>query len=350
MTNLRTRFAAQVPQAVFLSFDDLDELPAVLRANGWLEPGETVTGTEKPGAGNMNFVLRVRTDRRSFILKQARPWVEKFPQLDAPVGRIAIEARFYELVSGEATLRQTLPTLFGYDARNALLAVEDLGESADYTALYQPGTAFPESERQALVAFLSTLHATDWGTPDFPDNEPLRRLNHEHIFQYPFQENNGFDLDTVQPGLRAAAVPFQTDEVLKIRIRELGEQYLGSGPSLLHSDFYPGSWLQTAAGPRVIDPEFAFFGPPEFDLGVLAAHLLLMRLPDSDVRAMLGGYRRRAGFSAALFAGFCGTEVLRRLIGLAQLPLSLTLSEKIALLNRAAALVRRPETGEEVLP
>lgn len=351
MTDPRTRFAAHLPDAVFLSFDDLTALPEVLRANGWLEPGETVQGTEKPGAGNMNFVLRVRTDRRSFILKQARPWVEKFPQLDAPVERIETEARFYELASDEPTLREFMPELLGYDARNALLAVEDLGESADYTFLYQPGTAFPETARTALVTFLSMLHGTTWGTADFPDNLALRRLNHEHIFQYPFQETNGFDLDTVQPGLRAAARPYQTDEVLKNRIRELGESYLGTRPGsvLLHGDFYPGSWLKTTAGPRVIDPEFAFFGPPEFDLGVLAAHLLLMRLPDAEIRSMLGGYRPPAGFDAARFAGYCGTELLRRLIGLAQVPLTMELPQKINLLERAESLVRRPEGGQELL-
>ena len=58
-------------------------------------------------------------------------------------------------------------------------------------------------------------------------------------------------------------------------VRELGALYLQDGTSLLHGDYFPGSWLQTAAGVRVIDPEFCFFGPPEFDVGVLLAHLHL---------------------------------------------------------------------------
>jgi 5-methylthioribose kinase len=348
VSDSRTRFAAHVPTGQFLHADDLAALPDLLQTTGWLEPGETVTGTEKPGAGNMNFVRRVRTDRRSFILKQARPWVEKFPQLDAPVERIATEARFYELVSGQSALRGTLPGLVGYDPAHALLAVEDLGESADYTFLYQRGTDFAEADRRALVAFLSALHAMDGGTLDFPDNLALRRLNHEHIFYYPYLADNGLDLDTVQPGLRAVAAPYQTDEALKSRIQALGERYLGTGGTLLHGDFYPGSWLRTTGGLRVIDPEFAFVGPPEFDLGVLAAHLLLTQRPAAEIRETLGGYRQPAGFDAALWAGFCGAEVLRRLIGLAQVPVSLRLDEKTALLARAAALVQHPETGTEL--
>ena len=54
---------------------------------------------------------------------------------------------------------------------------------------------------------------------------------------------------------------------------KVGDIYLSDdGGVLLHGDYYPGSWLKTDAGFRVIDPEFCFLGPPEFDLGVLAAH------------------------------------------------------------------------------
>jgi 5-methylthioribose kinase len=34
----------------------------------------------------------------------------------------------------------------------------------------------------------------------------MRKLNYEHIFEYPFREENGFDLDTVQEGLQAVAM------------------------------------------------------------------------------------------------------------------------------------------------
>jgi 5-methylthioribose kinase len=38
---------------------------------------------------------------------------------------------------------------------------------------------------------------------------------------------------------------------------------------------FPGSWLKAADGLRVIDPEFCFLGDPEFDCGILAAHLMI---------------------------------------------------------------------------
>lgn len=46
---------------------------------------EVVEGVEREGEGNMNCVVRVMTSRRSFILKQSRPWVEKYPGFAAPL-------------------------------------------------------------------------------------------------------------------------------------------------------------------------------------------------------------------------------------------------------------------------
>jgi 5-methylthioribose kinase len=43
--------------------------------------------------------VRIRFDRSSYILKQARPWVVKYPHLPAPVERVPVEAAFYEVAA-----------------------------------------------------------------------------------------------------------------------------------------------------------------------------------------------------------------------------------------------------------
>ena len=86
--------------------------------------------------------------------------------------------------------------------------------------------------------------------------------------------------------------------------------------------------LKTDAGFRVIDPEFCFVGPPEFDLGVLAAHWIFC-----------GGQSNRAAVdrvvnassqqvSEGLVFGFAGAELIRRLVGVAQLPLNADLQRR----------------------
>ena len=41
-----------------------------------------------------------------------------------------------------------------------------------------------------------------------------------------------------------------------------------NGDTLLHGDYYPGSWMRVRERLYIIDPEFSFAGPKEFDLGI----------------------------------------------------------------------------------
>ncbi len=348
MTNKKTRFHAANSAAFFLTADEPDELAAFLKKHGWIAEDESVLRIEKPGEGNMNYVLRVRTDRQSLIVKQSRPWVEKYPQLDAPIERIVVEAQFYDALSEVESLNSFIPRLKGFRKDDYFMIIEDLGEASDFTSIYKKSEQITPVELADLMQFISGLHQVTLGQmpESFPDNHALKILNAEHIFTYPYLEENGLDLDTVQPGLRTVATTYKKDEPLKKQIEKLGEVYLGQGGTLLHGDYYPGSWLRTIQGTRIIDPEFAYLGCAEFDLGVLVAHLKMAQTDDDVIQEGLATYDLRGrNLDHALFAGFCGAEILRRIIGLAQLPLDLTLEEKEHLLLWAKASVLNPDTN-----
>lgn len=348
MTEKQQRFQELHPDSFFLTADQPQRLIDFLQKNGWIANGETVTLIEKPGEGNMNYVLRVRTDRQSFIVKQSRPWVEKYPQLDAPIERIAVEAKFYDLVSSEQGLKTFVPELKDYKAGDFIMAVEDLGAASDFTDIYKKDKQISAAELNDLMKFISELHclSTDEIRNIFPDNQTLKALNAEHIFDYPYLGDNGFDLDTIQSGLQELALACKRDEVLKNKIKSLGEVYLGRGDTLLHGDYYPGSWLRTATGTKVIDPEFAYLGRAEFDMGVLVAHLKMAQTDEAIISEALAKYETPdRSFDYDLLAGFCGAEIIRRIVGLAQLPLDLTLEEKDDLLTWAVASVVNPETN-----
>ncbi|MEM9408364.1 MAG: aminoglycoside phosphotransferase, partial [Acidobacteriota bacterium] len=85
---LRRAFAASHPGVPLLSLEDPELTEATLRDVGWLAPDETFRSVERPGEGNMNLTLRVTTDRRSLIVKQSRPWVEKYDVIEAPFDRM----------------------------------------------------------------------------------------------------------------------------------------------------------------------------------------------------------------------------------------------------------------------
>ena len=314
-----------------------------LRRLGWIDQNETVSSVGKPGEGNMNYTLRVTTPVRTLIVKQARGYVEKYPTIAAPASRAVTEGHFYQNIKHVPMLADQMPRLLGMDEENHLLVIEDLGEANDFTSLYQPGQVLSNTDALALTTYLSELHVhfqTDTPNPAFANRE-MRTLNHEHIFNYPFLENNGVDLDTVQPGLAELAIPYQRDASLKDQVAQLGRVYTAdaqSGSTLLHGDYYPGSWLQTTNGVKIIDPEFCFYGPAEFDLGVMLAHLMLAQQPAQIIDTMLNTYEKPAGFNEALRRQFTGVEIMRRLIGLAQLPVSLSLEQKGALLEEAQTM------------
>ena len=121
------------------------------------------------------------------------------------------------------------------------------------------------------------------------------------------------------------------------RIHALGARYLADGDHLVHGDYFPGSWLRALRGIAIIDPEFCFTGAPEFDVGVMLAHLLLAAQPDALVTHHLGSFA--GGYDGALVRGFAGAEIMRRLIGVAQLPLPASRERKHALLAKSRELV-----------
>jgi 5-methylthioribose kinase len=120
--------------------------------------------------------------------------------------------------------------------------------------------------------------------------------------------------------------------------------YLADGGGLVHGDYFPGSWVHSADGVRIIDPEFCFFGAREFDYGVMLAHCALARTVASAGRQVLET-AGRDGLDTPMLLGFAGTEIMRRLIGVAQLPLPYGLDEKRRLLEMSATFVLRPERG-----
>lgn len=339
MDSSRASFESAYPRGFFLNLnpESRESLERYVRQKGWIQGRESLRSVSKAGEGNMNLTLRLVTSEKSFILKQARPWVEKYPAIAAPAGRALVEAAFYRVVSSRPPIRTAMPGLLGHDPESGILALEDLGEARDFTGLYR-GERLSNPDLESLVSYLVELHRFFAEREPLFENREMRALNHEHIFRLPLARGNGLDLDGITSGLGDAARELREDEAYVARIRELGALYLADGRSLVHGDFFPGSWLRTERGIRVIDPEFCFLGAAAFDLGVLLAHLHLSRQPEELADIAIELYPAGAEFVATA-RGFAGAEIMRRLIGVAQLPLEAALDEKCELLALSKRLV-----------
>lgn len=337
-----------IDDATWLSLDRPRNIEAFLRDRRWLDRGENIAHLAKAGEGNMNLTVRVRTAKRSIVLKQARPWVEKYPDVAAPVERANVEAAFYDRVARLPEVANRMPRLLAADASAHALLLEDLGPATDLTSIYG-GDRLSSQEIDELAVWCTALHrgtlesgnvesGNDENLARF-ENRAMRDLNHAHIFVLPFTDDLPIDLEAFEPGLAQSAERLRRDAEALSTVAHFGDLYLESGACLVHGDYYPGSWTRTPGGLRVLDPEFCFPGPPEFDVAVALAHLALAATPLDTGHEWIGAVSRHAQLDPARVTGFAAIEVVRRLIGLAQLPLGSRV-ERTALLNRANLVLR----------
>ena len=208
----RRTFVREHPNLFLLDPADVAGLCRYLAGRGLLAGDESIVEVSRAGEGNMNCTVRVVTARQRLIVKQARPWVEKYEHIDAPWDRSLVEAAYYQAVAACRELADQMPRLMDADAEARVLVLEDAGQQGDFTSLYA-GATLAASDGAALVGYVRRLHdfAIPTGQRSLFANREMRALNHEHIFEFPLRETNGLDLDAVTPGLQAAADGLKRD-------------------------------------------------------------------------------------------------------------------------------------------
>jgi 5-methylthioribose kinase len=238
-----------------------------------------------------------------------------------------------------------MPAVLDVDPGNHILVLEDVGGAGDFTSIYA-SASMPAGALMQVIGWLGWLGEMPPGgdTRDIFANRSMRALNHEHMFCLPLRDANGLDLGCITPGLGAAAREMAADRPYVDAVTALGRRYLADGDTLVHGDYFPGSWLRCGDGVRIIDPEFCFLGDAEFDYGILVAHLMLAECDTTAIPHVKAAIDAR-GLNAALLAGYAGVEIMRRLIGVAQLPMAVGIDRKRALLNLSRRLVVEPDKG-----
>ncbi|MBO1254417.1 phosphotransferase [Alteromonas sp. 5E99-2] len=308
-----------------------------------LDIASPIVAVESAGEGNMNYTYRLLfDDHPSIIIKQAPPFCAKFPTIAAPQQRVGVESVFYELVNADVDVSTYFPSLLNTDNDKHIILLEDLGRATDFVSLYS-GEPLSSKDTNHIVSILNGIHKQK---PESPiDNMGMRELNHAHIFDIPLQQDNGLDLNDITQGLAQSAQPLITDKKYKQLAYELGQEYLKTGDYLLHGDYYPGSWLKGDSGVAVIDPEFCFTGAVEFDLGNLLAHMVLSGQNGQVIDELLTGYKPQHSVHQDFALMFAGTEIMRRLLGYAQLPIECSLKQKERWLEQSYQLVCNPSVS-----
>lgn len=334
--------------AVDLQRIDEDNLIAQLERAG--VPGVWADArVERAGEGNINFVRRVRlADGRSFVVKHARPTLERFPQYTAPVARLLFEQRYVFTVSELVAPDDLLPPrILHFDAERHVLVMEDLGSGPDLGQALGAG-APPIGGLSELGRFLAQVHVRSRPraaalAPGF-ENAEMQRLHGEHIFTLPYED----EAFPVEPAVRASA-DRALDPDVRERIRALRARYYESREALVHADVQTTNLLLRDGRLRLLDAEIAHVGDPAFDLGTALAHVhvhLAIRPERTELRAaadaLLDGYAKGGGDAAvqARAHAYAGVEMLRRTLGAARFSAVPDASAAARIVEHGAALVR----------
>jgi len=279
-------------------------LPDYLRNLGLVGEGDLVA-VEKAGDGNINWVRRARLrDGRSWIVKQARPALERFPQYQVSTERIVFEARYYA-VARPLDPVGVCPAIHHFDEGERVLVLEDLGDAERLDALLARG-GDGRAPARALARFLAAVHgatAGDASLLDRFDGDAMRHLHGDHIFALPFAPDAEAEFP-LAPAVAERARPLRARAFRELAAAAYA-RYREPRGALVHGDVQAGNVLLPPQGAKLLDAEIAHVGDPAFDLGTLVAHLLLAAVAAGRAQAALPAVqeawdtyradRRRAG-------------------------------------------------------
>jgi 5-methylthioribose kinase len=237
---------------------------------------------DEVGDGNLNSVYVIRGPAGGVCVKQSLPYVrvagESWPM---PLERAYFEQLY--LRASESSVSGLTPRLLHYDPVRFAFAMELLGEHIILRRGLIAGRRYPTAARRvgeyvARSVFATSVLAEPFEQVNdrlaaFAHNQALTRITVDLIFTHPYVENErnrwtSPQLDDVVASLRA-------DAGLKAAMGQLGYRFLTAHEALLHGDLHTGSVMVNATDTRVIDAEFAIYGPIGFDLGLFVGNLLM---------------------------------------------------------------------------
>jgi 5-methylthioribose kinase len=264
------------PKSLRALAGDIDDVRALLggRPEDWQ--------IREVGDGNLNLVFIVEGPDGSVCVKQALPYVRAAgPAWPMSPERAFFENSYYAAVA--PYVGALIPKIYHYDSELYCTFMERLSPHIILRQGLIAGRRYENLARDMgdyiarACFFTSDLarpfeHKMD-GMALFAANKPLVRITVDLVFADPYfiSARNRH----TSPQLDRLASSFRCDGPLKIAAARFGQKFLNEAQALIHGDFHSGSVMVTEDDSRVIDPEFAFYGPIGFDLGAFFGNLLL---------------------------------------------------------------------------
>ena len=234
------------------------------------------------GDGNLNLVFIVQGADASVCVKQALPYVRvagaSWPMT---LERAFFEASYYSAVA--PCVGGLIPRIYHYDPELYCTVMECLSPHIILRQGLIAGRCYPNVARDigeyiARAGFFTSDFARPFeqkmdGIALFARNKELVRITVDLVFCDPYRSSKRNR--HTSPHLDDHVADLRGDGRLKVAAAQFGQKFLNEAQALVHGDLHSGSVMVTESDTRVIDPEFAFYGPIGFDLGAFLGNLLL---------------------------------------------------------------------------
>ena len=328
---------------------------------GHFAPDAKLTAKEI-GDGNLNYVFRVveEASGKSVIVKQAGEALRISADMHVSTDRNRIESEILQLQDKYAP--GLVPKIYGYDTVMCACCMEDLSDHELMRYALMRHEIFPQFAEDITTYMVNTLLKTTDVAMEHKEkkalvksfiNPELCEITEDLVLMEPYNDLKGRNLvdDNIADFVKKE---LYEDGALKLEAAKLKFDFMNNAQALLHGDLHTGSIFVKKDSTKVFDPEFAFFGPMGYDIGNVVANLIFAY--DNGVAAgaeefnawvldciretvdlFIAKFRKAydecvtepmakvAGFREAYLksilsdtAGYTGTELHRRTVGMAQ--------------------------------
>lgn len=236
---------------------------------------------QEVGDGNLNLVFIVTGASNALVVKQALPYVrlvgESWP---LPLYRATFE---YHALSRQAERDPgSVPHVHHFDESQALIVMEYLsphvilrnklikGEKVEGLGAFLGDFCARTAFRGSELCVASDAKKADVGV--FSGNVAIPAITEALVFTDPYYDA---EMNNHNPVLDPVVEKLRSDVALKVAAQQMLQKFASNTETMLHGDLHTGSVMCTDTEIRVIDPEFAQYGPMGFDIGMLLANFLM---------------------------------------------------------------------------
>lgn len=241
---------------------------------------------EEIGDGNINYVYRIfdTNTKKSLILKQADVQTRVRPDGYLNPDRSIREAEVLKLYNECAP--DFSPKIIYADPVMAAIIMEDIGSYSNLRTELMAGKIFYGIEKLIARFIVDTsLPSTDLvltyqkkikAAAKFY-NPDLCKITEDLVFTHPYKDVRQRNI-LLPENADWLKKKFYEDSNLIARVAVLKEKFNNYPQGLIHGDLHSGSIFVKNENEetkiKIIDPEFAFYGPIAYDLGNVLAHFI----------------------------------------------------------------------------